>query len=229
MIKNSFREDIEYIFAKLKKKENFSFSKYADGEFAILANQAITNVDNWTFKPELHSEIRTELIRSFQYKDPEYYVGVSCKCCQPKPIVDWMRIESKQETLTWANLFVNSNYPYYKENFIPEYSKHDVILFARANATVHKLPFIIDQHVPITTEAFIDNFDMVENFPIEKYKGKLFLFCAGPLGNMLAAKFWEKNKHNIYLDIGSTLNGYLTENNRSYLKGESTSLKTCIW
>jgi len=76
MIKNSFREDIEYIFAKLKKKENFSFSKYADGEFAILVNQAITNADNWTFKPELHSEIRTELIRSFQYKDPEYYKGM---------------------------------------------------------------------------------------------------------------------------------------------------------
>jgi hypothetical protein len=70
---------------------------------------------------------------------------------------------------------------------------------------------------------------MVENFPIEDYRDRLFLFCAGPLGNMLAAKFWEKNKNNTYLDIGSTLNGYLTEINRSYLQGGNTSQKTCIW
>ena len=228
MIKNSFREDIEFIFTKLKNKEKFSFSKYADGEFAILANQRITNIDNWTFDPIRHSEIRNELIRSFQFKDPEYYVGVSCKCCQPEQIVNWMREESKQDRLTWANIFVNSNYPYFKDNFIPEFSNHKVVLFAREDARTNELPFEVE-HIPITSEAFIDNFDMVENFPIEEYKDKLFLFCAGPLGNMLAAKFWEKNKENIYLDIGSTLNGYLTETNRGYLKGGNTALKTCIW
>jgi hypothetical protein len=228
MIKNSFREDIEFIFTKLKNKEKFSFSKYADGEFAILANQRITNIDNWTFDPTKHSEIRNELIRSFQFKDPEYYVGVSCKCCQPEQIVNWMRQESKQDVLTWANIFVNSNYPYFQENFIPEFSNHKVVLFAREDARTNELPFEVE-HIPITSEAFIDNFDMVENFPIEEYKDKLFLFCAGPLGNMLAAKFWEKNKENTYLDIGSTLNGYLTETNRGYLKGGNTALKTCIW
>ena len=54
MIKDSFRSDIEFLFERLKNKEKFSFSKYADGEFAILANQKITNVDNWTYDPEKH-------------------------------------------------------------------------------------------------------------------------------------------------------------------------------
>lgn len=228
MITDSFRGDIEFIFNKLKAKEKFSFSKYADGEFAILADRRITNIDNWTYDPEKHSAIRNELIRSFQFKDSEYYVGVSCKCCQPEQIVDWMREESKQDVLTWANIFVNSNYPYFKDNFIPEFSNHDVVLFAREDSRVHDLPFEVE-HIPITSEAFIDNFDMVENFPVDKYKNKLFLFCAGPLGNMLAAKFWEKNKNNTYLDIGSTLNPYLTETNRGYLRGGDTKLKTCIW
>jgi len=70
---------------------------------------------------------------------------------------------------------------------------------------------------------------MVNDFPIDKYTNKLFLFCAGPLGNMLAAKFWKVNKTNTYIDIGSTLNTYLTEPNRRYLTGKHTSLKTCIW
>lgn len=228
MITDSFRGDIEFIFNKLNAKEKFSFSKYADGEFAILANQKITNADNWTFNPIQHDLIREELIRSFQFKDKEYYVGVSCKCCQPENIVNWMREESGQDTLTWANLFVNSNYPYFKSKFIPEFGNHDIVLFARYNARVSNLPFPVE-HIKITEQAFIDNFDLVDSFPIDQYTNKLFLFCAGPLGNMLAAKFWEKNKSNTYLDIGSTLNPYLTENNRGYLNKPETQLKTCIW
>lgn len=228
MITDSFRGDIEFIFKKLQSKEKFSFSKYADGEFAILANIPITNADNWTFNPELHTNIREELIRSFQLKDKNYFVGVSCKCCQPSEVVDWMREESKQDILTWANLFVNSNYPYFKSTFIPEFNNHDIVLFARHNAKVGNLPFPVE-HIQISEQAFIDDFYLVNEFPIHQYRDKLFLFCAGPLGNMLAAKFWELNKTNTYLDIGSTLNPYLTENNRGYLNKPEHQLKTCIW
>jgi hypothetical protein len=140
-----------------------------------------------------------------------------------------MREQSEQSNLTWANIFVNSNYPYFIDNFIPEFSNHKVILFANQDATIEKLPFDLHASVPITSEAFIDNFNIIKDFPIETYNDYLFLFCAGPLGNMLAAKFWEKNKTNIYLDIGSTLNPYLTEANRGYLREGNTKLKTCIW
>jgi hypothetical protein len=46
---------------------------------------------------------------------------------------------------------------------------------------------------------------------------------------MLAARMWENNKNNTYIDIGSTLNSYLVGNNRGYLKGAETLKKTCIW
>jgi hypothetical protein len=229
MITNSFRGDIEFIFNKLKQKDKFSFSKYADGEFAILANQKITNCDNWTFNPSKHPHTRDELIKSFKFKHPEYYVGVSCKCCQPEPHVNWMREQSGQSNLTWANIFVNNNYPYFIDNFLPEFNNHKIVLFANQNATIEKLPFELYDYIPVTNEAFIDNFNLVNDFPIQNYQNCLFLFCAGPLGNMLAAKFWEINKSNTYLDIGSTLNPYLTKLNRGYLKGGNTKLKICIW
>ena len=229
MIKNSFREDIEFLYTRLSNKDKFSFSKYADGEFAILANQNITNVDNWTFDNTKHDYVRDQLIESFKFNDPDYYVGVSCVCSQPVNHVMWMREQSQQDKLTWANIFVNSNYPYFVDKFIPEFSNHKVILFARDDARYTELPFAVDQFVPITSEAMIDNFELVNEFPVESYKDYLFLFCAGPLGNMLSAKFWEKKKTNTYLDIGSTLNPYLTETNRSYLRGGATELKTCIW
>lgn len=228
MLTDSFRGDIKFIFNKLKNKEKFSFSKYADGEYAILRNQTITNCDNWTFDSVNHSHVYDQLLESFTYKEDGYYVGISCPCCQPRAAIDWMRDQVGQN-MTWANIFVNSNYKYYVDNFLPEYKNHEIILFSREDSKMHNLPFEVEDHVPITRTAFIDNFDLVENFKVEDYNNKLFLFCAGPLGNMLAAKFWKKNKSNIYMDIGSTLNAYLAEPNRGYLRGFGTTNKTCIW
>ena len=76
----NFNEDIKIIFNALKNKEHFSFSKYADGEFAILQNKPITNCDNWTFKPERDVKEQNELLNSFTYNEDGYYVGISCPC-----------------------------------------------------------------------------------------------------------------------------------------------------
>ena len=228
MLTDSFRGDIEFIYDKLRNKDKFSFSKYADGEYAILRGQTITNCDNWTFDATKHDYVRRQLMESFTYKDDGYYVGISCPCCQPRTHIDWMR-SMVQSNMTWANIFVNSNHPFYVEKFIPEYLNHDVILFSREDSKLQNLPFKIEKHIPISRTAFVDNFDLVNFFPVEEYTNKLFLFCAGPLGNMLAAKFWEKNTTNTYLDIGSTLNAYLTEPNRGYLLGSQDTYKTCVW
>ncbi|MAC34536.1 MAG: hypothetical protein CME38_13170 [Haliea sp.] len=228
MLTDSFRGDIDFLFKKLKEKNNFSFSKYADGELRILRNETFTNCDNWTFDKDKHSHVQKQLMESFVYEDDGYYVGINCPCCNPQEDVKWMRDLVKSRA-TWANVFVNANYHYYVNNFIPEYSNHDIILFSREDSRVGNLPFEVQEHVPITRSAFIDNFDLIESFPIQDYNNKLFLFCAGPLGNMLAQHFWKMNKSNTYLDIGSTLNPYLTEPNRGYLLGSPTIMKVCDW
>ena len=45
-----FDRDIEIFCEKIKNKEKFAFSKYADGELYILANQQINNGEFW-FNP----------------------------------------------------------------------------------------------------------------------------------------------------------------------------------
>lgn len=226
-----FKEDIKTIFNKLKKKEKFSFSKYADGEHAILINTKIKNCDNWVFDPEVDGKYRDELLYSFKYSEEGYYVGISCPCCVGPDDTKWMRdnVGVKDSNLTWANIFVNGNYTFFKDNFIPEFSNHDVILVANENANVSNLPFKVEEHIKVTGTAWKDNFDLVKLLPKKDYKDKLFLFCAGPLGNMLAARMWEFNKNNIYLDIGSTLNTWLVGANRGYLKGYPTINKICKW
>lgn len=230
-VNKNFTKDIEIIFNALKNGEKFSFSKYADGEYAILINRKITNCDNWTYDPDKHTMYRDELINSYKYNEDGYYIGISCPCCVGEKDSNWMRdnVKVNEYNLTWANIFVNGNYNYFKDNFIPEFKNHNIILVANENANTSKLPFKIEEHIKVTNTAWKDNFDLLEILPKRDYTDKLFLFCAGPLGNMLAYRMWKENKNNTYIDIGSTLNPWLVGNNRGYLNGRPTINKICNW
>jgi hypothetical protein len=227
----TFQEDLFILFDLLKSKTHFSFSKYADGEYAVLINQFITNSDNWTFNPAIDGIYQQELLDSFKFNEDGYYVGISCPCCVSMEDVMWMRqnVGVDKDHLTWANIFVNGNYNNFKKYFIPEFKNHKIILIANQYAAIRNLPFEIEDFIPIGKTAWKENFNLVEELSKKIYKDKLFLFCAGPLGNMLAAKMWKYNKNNIYLDIGSTLNPWLVGINRGYLAGAPTINKICIW
>lgn len=234
MITDSFRGDCEFIFNKLKNRESFSFSKFADGEFLILVDQKLTNIDGWTFDPSMHQLSRNLLIDAFLYDDPNYFVGVSCPCCQPKPHVDWMRDTVRTKNLTWANIFVNANHDFFVENYIPEFSNWKVNLVCSANSKIENLPFELESVTYIGKQSFIDELHLIKLLEDEakERNGELFLFCAGPLGNILAHKLHLQNPNNTYLDIGSTLNKFLLENpNRDYLSNSTNQFKNkiCIW
>ena len=226
-----FKKDFHKILNKLKEGRPFAFSKYADGEYEILRNNKITNCDNWTFDPSLHGKHQKELLKSFKYEDDGYYVGISCPCCVPLEHVKWMRdnVGVNGNNITWANIFVNGNYPDFKKYFISEFANHDIILVATEKGDAKKLPFKVEEHIKIGGTAWKENYNLLEELPKKNYKNKVFLFSAGPLGNMLAAKMWKENKNNIYLDVGSTLNPWLVGNNRGFLRGAATVNKICKW
>ena len=230
---NNFNTDIKFLFNKLKNKEHFTFSKYADGEYKVLRNEYITNCDNWTFNPEIHQLEYKYLLDSYHYNHPDYYVGISCPCCQPKPHIEWMRNNVGSQNITWANLFVNGNYDYFINHFTPEFNEWEgeVILIANEQGLDKNLPFKVDNYLPIQIGSW---FNPVLEHIIELLKDKaqkqdnqLFLFSAGPLGNILAHQLHKVNKNNTYLDIGSTINPWIVGNNRGYLNNNQN--KICIW
>jgi hypothetical protein len=235
MITNSFENDIKYIFDKLKRRENFSFSKYADGEFMILADRPIVNCDGWKFDPRECERERELLVNSFLYDHDDYYVGISCRCCQPLEYVQWMREEVGTKNVTWANLFVNSNYKFFLENFIKEFDKWEsfVTFVGHKNGLDKKLPFKVDNYIPIDigywkTPHVFDIIDVCSDLSSTE-NNQLFLFSAGPLGNILSHKLHEINPNNTYLDIGSTVNPWIVGKNRTYLNNGSSLNKVCIW
>lgn len=234
----TYRTDLEYIIDKLRKKENFAFSKYADGELHILANKPVNNGEFW-FDPNTNQQQRKSLIDSLKFKDPNYFVGISCPCCIGGSTVhNWYKKQSGQnlENLTWANLFVNGNHKYYIDNMMSLYCEYEVVLISNSKSNLEKLPFEVKKHFQIGKNAWIDDIDLLDE--IKKYIDEhqdtqhLFLFCAGPFGNILVQQLFEYSRQNVYIDIGSTLNHYLLGKdgkNRGYLRGEPSINKICVW
>jgi hypothetical protein len=233
MLTPSFKNDIRFIFKKIKNREYFSFSKYADGEYKILINKPITNCDGWTFDPTIHNREYMMLLDSFKYVNDEYYVGISCKCCQPNTDVMWMRNNVGTKNVTWANLFVNSNYEYFVNYFLNEFDKwgNDVTLVAHKNGMGKQLPFKITNYIPIDIGywqyPYLDTIINKCSDIADKKNGQLFLFSSGPLGNILSHQLHSVNPKNTYIDVGSTINPWVVGNNRGYLKGINE--KECIW
>ena len=96
------------------------------------------------------------LLDSFKYQHEDYHVGVSCSCCQPMEHVQWMRNNVGSSNVTWANIFVNSNYEYFKDKFLPEFNKWEgrIILYANKEGINKKLPFKVDKYIPLNLNSW---------------------------------------------------------------------------
>ena len=239
----TFRGDAEILLHALKNKEHFAFTKSADGEMSIMQgnNIDLLNKCNGEFKFDVSDETdkfyRDKLIEAYQYKDENYFISVGCPCCVGQNNYQWMKQFSNQEltNMTWANIFVNGNYKFYVDNFIPEYKNHKLIVVCNNKAKLENL--FGDELVKdfrVGRNAWKDNYGLIEE--IKKYindndiNDHLFLIGAGPFGNILIYELFKHNKNNTYLDIGSTLDPILgLGGTRGYHVGAPTLNKICKW
>jgi hypothetical protein len=133
----SYQEDIKIIHQALLNKENFSFSKFCDGEWAVIKNQPINNKEFW-FDPNNPQDQykRASLINAFQFDHPNYFIGITC--------VNVFGLETHkamkricglpENKLTWADIWVNSNYSYYLKSILPIYRNRQTVLFCNSNS-----------------------------------------------------------------------------------------------
>jgi hypothetical protein len=242
MREKDFNKELYFFLDKIKNDEPFSLSRWGDGELIILENKHIDlrNTKNGEFRhdPNLkqYEKPRDLLLKSYKYVDDQYYVGIACKCCVGDKKYQYMKKLSGQneDNLTWANIFVNSNY----KNFIKDYSEvlknKDVIIIANNQADVSKLPFNIIKSYSVGTDAWIENLDIIEQIKSDiienKYTNVIFLFAAGPLANILTYELWRFDKTNTYIDIGSVYDVVMgMKPTRGYLNNAPTLQKICIW
>lgn len=223
----TFNGDFDKFLNKLKNKEHFSYSKYSDGELFILQGKELilgpnpqqhsyqNSEDFKHFDPNQHNFFKDMLFEAFKFNHPNYYIGI----CAPPGYDDntffWMKKESEkdEEHLTWANLFVNSNYKRFREEFVPELKNNKIIITCNEKSNLDLLPFSVVKDFRVGQNCIINNINLVDTIidyvKENKIKNHVFLFAASSLGNIMINKLTNFEPENTYIDVGSTLNPLL--------------------
>ena len=241
--KKKFLTDIKNFEKKIKKKINFAYSRFSDGELFILQNKKLIisknfwqlddkkiyynfpNDDKKAFYPNKHQFYRLKLIKSLKFTKKNYFKGISCSCCHGQKNLRYIRnILDNKKNLTFSNLFQNGNYNFFITRIVKLFKKKKIILIANKNANLDNLPFKVLKKFNIGENCLINNYQLIntlKNFIKKKYiKNHLFLISAASLSNIIIYELFKENNKNTYLDIGSTLNYFFNKenvNSRSYL------------
>ncbi len=258
MSKN-FREHFFKFKKMLENKENFAFSRYSDGEMYILQNKELVLGDGVIqidahkqmgpyqapdfkhFDPKEHGFYQQKLVESLQYKQPNYYKGISCSCCVGKENFDWQvdLAGGDDESLTWANLWVNGNYPQFIYQILPVFYSRDCVFIGHEKANLERLPFFV-KDFRVGYNAMINDYHKIEE--ISKWisdnniENNLFLFSASTFTNLAVYELYQKHPNNTYIDIGTTLTPMMDmPTHRGYLQAfwnyqnNQDIQKICVW
>jgi hypothetical protein len=234
---HKFDNDFFLIRDTILKKEKFAFSKFADGEIMIMQKRMIRNIDNWLFNPSENDDFSNMLYDSLKFNDEGYHIGISCPCCDYEGHKWLMNNKGPNfNQTTFANIFVNNNYIRFKNELLPAFNNYEkIILIANKDSNLKNIKNVLNftDFYGIGDEAFKTDLSLVDilknKISIDSIEDSLFLFCAGPLGNVLSHKLWEHNKKNTYVDIGSTLNPWFGRNLRDYQSSGIYSNKICTF
>lgn len=213
---------LNYFINKIKNKDNFSLLRFADGELSILQNRTLTNCDNWTFKTGniLHRHLNSAL----ELKNTNVYYGISGLSDNKDACNYYYNNIFNTHNITYANVFVNSNYKKWIE-FLESYSAN-CFLISSAIPNNNKIGNIKIIDSLIINEFLVNNWDneyknyfnMLEKIA-KKYTNMLFLISAGPLSEVFIYKLYKANPNNIYLDVGSSIDTYVkNKQTRPYMK-----------
>jgi hypothetical protein len=222
--------DFEYFKNKVLTMSPFALIRPADGEYHILQNTTLTNIDNWTFTA--NSKLYNDLHEAINIAShTNCYIGIPCGCCS-KTMGNWYISNFNLNPIytTFANIFVNNNWKKWTSFLIDE-----KIAFIFIGP--HNLPsqFMVQKYINIPLYLVNCWNDKGKSFVIsileevKKYKNRTFLFSGGPISKILIAHAWKEHPYNIYLDIGSSLDIYMKgSSNREYtIDGSPLSKLEC--
>lgn len=246
-VKN-FTTEFDKYKAKIAAREPFAFSRWADGELWILENKSYSlspsshgylyPEDQKEFNAEKHQFHREKLWAAFKYSAPNYHIGITTNSdagmlgYSPR---DWMieNCGSDLDHITFANLFINSNYRRFRSEIIPLFSQYKTVVMSNERSDVRGLG-VVEMWFPIGSNCIINDDDKIEKMAEwverEKPKGWLFLFAASSLGNLCIHRLHQIAPENTYIDVGSALNPDLGLGlDRGYLSAWAGLKQRGVW
>lgn len=254
-----FRRHFFKFTEMIRNGEHFGFARYSDGEMYILQNKELKldrgiiqvgdtatsgyyqPADFKHFNPSQHIESYNRLVEAYKHHQPNYYKGISCKCCVGEENFRW-QLElhgGDDESLTWANLWVNGNYPLFINHTLPILYNKNCVFVGHRDADISKLPFIV-KDFRVGYNAFVNDYgviDEIRKWIIEhNITNHIFLFSASTFTNLAVYELFRDFPNNSYVDIGTCLTPMMNmPTHRGYLeafwgyRGGQDIQKICIW
>lgn len=241
-------EHLNNVKNKLKNKEPFTFIRFSDGETEILKNRYLEIVpgktvfrgkeiknnfpqfDSKKFDPSIHQNIREDLLNSAKFKADNYFKGIPTS--HNKAIDDRdMMVDLNgglDNSITFADLFLNSNYQKYLNEIVPLFESFENIIVI-ANYRAKPIDILNKaKHISIPDNFFENYDDVLEdvmNNLTDIQAGTLILSSASSLSNIIGYKLFLIRKDITFLDIGTSINSLLSMDDkiRSYHKQKNRS------
>lgn len=221
MFNKHFTGDLEAIIQRVNSRgSGFAFTRFADGEHAVMERKPLQGYD-WSMKDSF-TKSSEALNKALDYRDENYYYGVSCACCdQEKYEYYKQRLADCWDRVSYSNIFVNGNYRRTLE-WIKSLPKIDLFLMNEAGEG-KELPINSSRRVyyPANVlnmfERISENvLEMTEEDISDLPEKSLVLVSVGPLSEILIHKMYSINKNNYYIDIGSVIDPMIHGDTRIY-------------
>ena len=242
MMIQDFEKDFFEIMRMIKQADSMAFSRAADGEASVLKNVTVGNRDGWLYKRDKNLIFRADLRWSMQCTDPGFIYGISCTCCDAVNHDYLLKLlKADRSHMTFSNMWVNANYPRFKEHFFEtlKAAGKEIVVCTNKKAKIRNL----EAHLPI--KGFIpipgncvtyweknrDDIRALLDLQGSTRENTIFLFAAGPLSEILIRELWQVNPRHILLDIGSSIDPILfNRKSRLYHDDRSEfSQRVCTW
>jgi len=211
----SFKEQLDFIINKVASGENFSLSRYGDGELAIIEGREIGKetqayeVDGW--HTDGNAGVFAEDLRaSLNREEENFFYGIPCVCCHGEENKNKYIEMINNDNILFANLLVNANFRQFV-GYLLSGLEREVVLIANEKGRDKEYPFNVVDAIWVKEECIEwyngHKKDILASLKdiSEKHSDTLFLVAAGPLANIMVDKLYEYNPNNTYLDIGSPL------------------------
>lgn len=229
------RYEYDRFMGMLKRGENFVLTRSGDGEIGIILGREFKAQEGWE-APGRETKLGRDLLESYSLCGENVYHGVSCPCCDPSAFMWYVQHVKDPTHITFSNLWVNSNYSRFIEDF--ETLSRDAIVIANYNSRGKKYGNlnILDYYtVSDDCISFWENeakelLDRV-NADYGKRDGILYLISCGPMSNPMIAELYKNNPNNCYIDFGSCIDTYTYDGRmtRPYMKPETHYARKRCW
>jgi len=247
-VSKTFRGEFDKLLGRLKRRENFAFSRFSDGELFIMQNQTVvlakdhyvtgqikgkniyTEEEQKEFHPAKHQKYREKLIECYQHKQENYLKGI-CTASDGHVGVNNFKYQVAMHggddgSLTFSNLLINANYRRFVEEVVPLFIEREIIYVVNRLADIDRLPFAVNRAFEVGSNCMIDDYHVAEE--VRQYieeneiQDHIVLCSAASLSNFVIYECFKDNPNNTFLDIGSCLNPLLNLEGWKHTRGYLT-------